>query len=199
MKRAIIYNDGPGICGTVFQIRWYTGHSQRLGRGVEGAKGVYHLGLGTVATNTGFPTWMVRSVPGMLIQSPLTVFIVDDSWHIRQRLLRQIEEVTDVYIVGELSGGRLALAQIEQTQPDVIILDIHLPGGNGFDLLTTIRQSQAETTIIVFTAAGYPAYAKRALSAGANYYFDKSDDFEQITGVLEKMRDQKRAAFSQYT
>jgi YesN/AraC family two-component response regulator len=74
-------------------------------------------------------------------------------------------------------------------RPDVVILDIRMPENNGIQVLEAIKKSAAAPVVIMLTAFPYPQYRKKCLEAGAEYFFDKATEFEQVAEVLKKIQD----------
>jgi len=68
-----------------------------------------------------------------------------------------------------------------------VILDIRMPGGSGIDVLEDIKKINAAPIVIILTNYPYPQYRKKCMAAGADYFFDKSSEFEKVTEVLKKL------------
>lgn len=114
----------------------------------------------------------------------MRVLIVDDSALVRERVTALLSEVETVEVVGHAETVREATTSVEELHPDVVILDIRLIDGSGIDVLTYIKQHQPELKVIMLTNYPYPQYRKRCLEAGAEFFFDKSTEFEQIAAVV---------------
>ncbi|HEX8237781.1 MAG TPA: response regulator [Abditibacteriaceae bacterium] len=122
----------------------------------------------------------------------LKVLIVDDSIVIRERLVELMSGIETVAIVGQASGVNEALEMNHALRPDVIILDIHLPDGNGFDVLRALREQERqqrnkELVVIILTNYAQTPYREQAAQCGAQYFFDKSLEFRKVREVLENM------------
>ncbi len=117
----------------------------------------------------------------------MKVFIVDDSAIIRERLKSMLLEIPDVRIAGEAKAADEAIRSIKKLKPDVVILDLRMPGGNGIDVLTSIKKNSTPPVIIILTNYPYPQYRKKCIEAGADYFFDKSTDCEKVLKVLKKL------------
>jgi DNA-binding NarL/FixJ family response regulator len=70
----------------------------------------------------------------------------------------------------------------------VVILDIRVPGGSGFEVLQNIKQGQAAPIVIVLTNYPYSVYRQKCLQAGADFFLDKSTEFDQIPALLEQFK-----------
>lgn len=122
------------------------------------------------------------TVPG-----EVKVFVVEDSVLVRERLVEMIREVDGVDVVGEADSYRTAVAGIMSTHPDVAILDVSLADGNGIDVLAHVKPRLPGLRGIVLTNYSSPQHLKASADAGAEYFLDKSVDFERITEILEQM------------
>jgi len=118
----------------------------------------------------------------------ITVFIAEDSLIIRERLVAMLDELGGIKLVGQAASAPEAISAIGQLKPEVVILDIRMPGGSGLDVLRAIAQGEPAPLIIILTNYPYRAYRKKCLAAGADFFFDKSTEFEQIPAVFEQLR-----------
>lgn len=117
----------------------------------------------------------------------MKVFIVEDSPLLRERLIAMLSELPEVEIVGQAQGALQAINSISTLTPDVVILDIRMQGGSGIDVLRQIRKEKSGTTVIILTNYPYPQYRDMCMKAGADFFFDKSAEFEKIPGVLREL------------
>jgi DNA-binding NarL/FixJ family response regulator len=92
-----------------------------------------------------------------------------------------------VEVAGVATDGRQGLEAISRLRPDVVILDIRMPGMGGIELLESLQDGDVSPTIVVLTNFPYPAYRKRCQELGAEYFFDKSTEFAAAVEVLERM------------
>jgi DNA-binding NarL/FixJ family response regulator len=120
----------------------------------------------------------------------MKVFVVEDSAAVRERLIEMIREVSDIAVVGEADTFKSAVVGIRKTAPDVAILDIKLAddSGSGIDVLTEIRKAMPAIRAIVMSNFVSPQHLKASADAGAEYFLDKSADFERIPEILETMK-----------
>jgi len=104
-------------------------------------------------------------------------------------LLQELVETNDAWIVGHAETARTAIADIGRVSPDVIIIDIALRQGNGFDVLKWLRDNpQAKRPLyIVLTNYTLTSYRNAAKRLGADYFFDKSTDIPQLLRVLRSL------------
>lgn len=121
----------------------------------------------------------------------MKVFIVDDSTIVRERLNSMLSEIEGVLITGEADNPEDAVMGIEKLKPDAVVLDIRMPTGNGIDVLERVKKDQPATRVIMFTNYPYPQYRKKCMDAGADYFFDKSTEFERVSEVIKEIRKSK--------
>ena len=113
----------------------------------------------------------------------MRVLVVDDEPLARRELRRLLDAFPPVQIVGEAGNIDEARASIERLSPDVVFLDIQMPGGTGFDLLTQLDRVPR----IVFTTA-YDHYAVRAFDVNALDYLLKPIEPERLASTLRKIQ-----------
>ena len=124
-----------------------------------------------------------------LVRHDMKVFVVEDSSAVRERLIEMIREVADVEVVGEAATYDKAVAGIIGSRPDVAILDIKLANdvGSGIDVLSAVRKGMPGLRAIVLSNYATPQHAKASADAGAEYFLDKSADFDRIPEILRQM------------
>ncbi|MBI1965912.1 MAG: response regulator transcription factor [Betaproteobacteria bacterium] len=120
----------------------------------------------------------------------MKIFVLEDSAAVRERLIEMIREIEDIEVVGEADRFETAVAGITNTRPDVAILDIRLAddAGSGIDVLNEVRKTLPAIRAIVLSNYATPQHLKASADAGAEYFLDKSKDFERITEILERMK-----------
>ena len=126
-------------------------------------------------------------------QKVLTTLIVDDESLARRGLKLRLKEIADIEIVGEARNGREALALIAEKKPDLVFLDIQMPGISGFEV---VQQLDVKTMPIILFLTAYDEYAVQAFEVNALDYILKPIDEERLHQVLDKVRNnlnQKRA------
>jgi two-component system LytT family response regulator len=124
----------------------------------------------------------------------IRALIVDDESLARRGLLIRLQGLPDVEVVGEASSGRSALEAIRRLQPDVVFLDIEMPGMSGLDV---VGQLPTESMPLVVFVTAYDRYAVEAFDARALDYVLKPVDEERFAAALENVRrqlQQRRAA-----
>jgi two-component system, LytTR family, response regulator len=114
----------------------------------------------------------------------MTGLIVDDEAAARSRLTRMLSKYAEVRIVGEASDGLQALEGIERLTPDLVFLDIQMPGLDGFQVIRSILPATPRPLIIFVT--GFDRHALEAFEANALAYLLKPVEKEQLAMVLER-------------
>ena len=117
----------------------------------------------------------------------MKVMIVDDSLLISTRLrglLSKSENVGALSDAADVEEGKKVFAK---ENPDVVLLDINLPGENGLGLLDHIRMTGGETKVIMMTNENGRFYRQWSIARGADYFVDKSNDFDLLPGILSDL------------
>jgi DNA-binding NarL/FixJ family response regulator len=117
----------------------------------------------------------------------MKVFIADDSRVVVERLASLLEEVPGARLVGQAGDVLAAVDGIHKVKPDALILDLHMPGGSGLDVLRAIRTAHPDLFVLICTNYPYPEYREQCLIAGANLFLDKSAEFEKIPSILREL------------
>jgi len=105
---------------------------------------------------------------------PVRVLLVDDHAVVREGYRTLLEKHDGVSVVGEASNAALAYQRYKDLRPDVVVMDISMPGRGGIDAIEHIRKFDAEARILVFTMHSGAPYALQAFRAGAKGYVTKS-------------------------
>jgi len=123
----------------------------------------------------------------------LKVFISDDSATIRKRLVTMALDLPDIAVVGQAENAPGSLVAIRQTRPDVVILDIRMPGGNGIEVLREVKKLDPAPKVIMLTNYAHAQYRDKCEKAGADFFLDKSTEFDKLPQALEQVRQGLRA------
>ena len=136
----------------------------------------------------GDPLYITMPITSLPANDRVKVFIADDSRIVREHLVTMLDELAEVEIVGQAENVAEAISAIRKLQPDVVILDIRMPGGSGIEVLQAIKQDEKAPVVIILTNYPHPAYRKKCLRIGADFFLDKSTEFDQIPAVFEQVR-----------
>lgn len=107
-------------------------------------------------------------------KSTLRVAIADDHRLMLESVKRALEEAGDIRVVGEAMSGREMLRVISRVNPDVAIIDLRMPDGDGLSTLSTIRSEHPDVKVIVLSASEDSEHIDEALDLGADGYVVKS-------------------------
>jgi len=117
----------------------------------------------------------------------MKLLIADDSVLFRDRLKRLLNNFEFVSVVAEAGNGVEALQLIHDTDPDVAILDVRMPELNGIEVLKKIREAGPRPKVIILTNYPYKQYRDRSLAEGADYFFDKNQNIQDLTEIITKL------------
>jgi DNA-binding NarL/FixJ family response regulator len=126
------------------------------------------------------------------VKTPVRVVLVDDyePWRSFERLTLLAQE--NLHVVGEAADGEEAIQRAQELQPDVILLDISLPGLNGILAARGIRQVAPDSKILFVSENRSPDIAKEALSTGATGFVIKSDAAHELLPAIRTVLEGKR-------
>ena len=124
--------------------------------------------------------------------NPVRVVVVDDSVVIRRMVSDALDEVPDIEVAAVASNGRLALARIEQLQPDLVTLDIEMPVMDGIETLAEIRARWPRLPVIMFSTLTERGarITLEALQRGASDYVTKPANVGSVTVARERIREE---------
>lgn len=114
----------------------------------------------------------------------IRVLIVDDHPILRHMVHMACDAAGGLNVVGEASDGPGALEACGLLEPDVVVLDLMLPGMDGFDVVGRLREQGLEVRVLVLSAKSDDETALRCLRAGVDGYVDKSASIDRITGAI---------------
>lgn len=114
----------------------------------------------------------------------MKVFVVEDALLLRERLETLIASIPGLSVAGHASGAAEAVRGILAARPDVVVLDIHLAEGNGFDVLRALRAAAFTPEIHVLTNYPLDSYRQTAVRLGACGFFDKTNDIPLLRDAL---------------
>ena len=123
----------------------------------------------------------------MIPPCTVKILIVDDSKAFRDRLRRHLADTPRFEVTGEASSGKEAIAVIEAEQPDVILLDLEMPAGNGLAVLRRLRDLGSAIPVIIMTNHATYRVRERCLALGAHTVMDKLDVSSRLLPVLAEL------------
>lgn len=117
----------------------------------------------------------------------MKVFLSDESLLVRRRLEELLAELPTVELIDSWDKSTDLLHAILMTRPDVLILDVELLHGRGIEILSALQASGMDMLKIVLTTFPNPLFRQLCLKGGADYFLDKTIEFENIVEILERM------------
>jgi DNA-binding NarL/FixJ family response regulator len=112
------------------------------------------------------------------------ILVVDDHPMVRDGLIQLITQHRDLVCCGQADSVASALAAVEKQIPDLVILDLRLKGGDGLDLIKSLKSQYPRLKILILSQYEAPMYAERALRAGALGYVVKEQAAEEILRAI---------------
>jgi DNA-binding NarL/FixJ family response regulator len=106
---------------------------------------------------------------------PYSILIVDDNPMIRRTLRSCIQQNLDLDVCGEAIDGREAIERVQQLEPDLVILDLSMPGMNGLDTARELKRIRPRLHVLMFTSFKTPSLEQAAVAAGCDAVVAKSD------------------------
>jgi len=116
------------------------------------------------------------------------VFLVEDSELIRERLVSMLAGLSGVEVVGHADNAAAAIAGILGGKPDVVVLDIKLKASSGIEVLNTIKHRMPTMPVIMLTNYATEEYRRKCLEAGAEYFLDKTNEFELLRPIIAQLK-----------
>jgi DNA-binding NarL/FixJ family response regulator len=119
----------------------------------------------------------------------IAVLLVDDHAVVRQGLRALLEAEGDIAVVGEAENGRQAVAQTKKCLPDVVVMDVAMPGMNGLEATRQITKNVPSTRVLVLTSYGDDDYVAQLLEAGATGYLVKQTAAADLLKAIREVHE----------
>ncbi|AHE66394.1 two-component system response regulator LetA [Legionella oakridgensis] len=117
----------------------------------------------------------------------IKVLIVDDHALVRMGIRRLLEDLPDVDVVGEAESGEVALTLVKACKPDVVLLDMKMPGIDGWEVTRRLKKSNPQVKVIAVTAVCAEPLPTRVLQLGAMGYLTKESGIEEMAAAIRKV------------
>ena len=134
---------------------------------------------------------MLKNIKSGLSKTPLRVLIADSSSMISEGLSVRLAELGSIQVVGSANKAISALALIDKVKPDVVLLDLQMPGESLLSILQLIKRVDPAPSIIVLTLYASAVLRERCLQAGADYVLSKTAELDALNDVLESLASNK--------
>jgi two-component system nitrate/nitrite response regulator NarL len=121
-----------------------------------------------------------------MAEEPATILLIDDHPMLRRGVKQLIGLAPDIQVIGEASSGEQGIAIAESLDPDLILLDLNMPGMNGLETLDHLRQKSLSGRIVVFTVSNLEEDVVQALKRGADGYLLKDMEPEELLVALQQ-------------
>ena len=125
----------------------------------------------------------------------LRVLVIDDHAIVREGLKRLIAKDESIKVVGEAASKREALTQINHHNPDVIVIDLHLPDGSGLEVIALVRAGNQKIGIVVLTMSNMPEHVLASMQSGASAHVDKAAPIGEVLSAI-RLSAEKPLSFS---
>jgi two-component system response regulator NreC len=124
--------------------------------------------------------------------APIRVLVCDDHALVRSGLCRLLEAHADVEVAGEAANAEEAIARASQLSPDVVLLDIVMPGRSGIEALPDLLAAAPDAKVLVLSMQDDPNYVRRAFGAGASGYLLKEAADEELVEAVHDVANGRR-------
>jgi DNA-binding NarL/FixJ family response regulator len=122
----------------------------------------------------------------------LKLLVVDDSLLLREKLCFSLGCIEGIVIAGKAASVSSGIEAFRAIQPDVVILDLQIPGGTGIDVLEVIMRERPETRVAVYTNHPLPQLRAKCEAIGAEWFFDKTQDSKKLRRMLQELASARR-------
>ena len=117
----------------------------------------------------------------------IRVLLADDQALVRGALAALLDLEADLTVVGEAGSGEAAVALAEELSPDVVLMDVEMPGMDGIAATTLIRHTQPSVQVLMVTTFGRPGFLRRALAAGASGFVVKDTPARELADAVRRV------------
>ena len=117
----------------------------------------------------------------------IRLLLADDQALIRGALAALLDLEADLTVVGEAGSGEAAVALAEELSPDVVLMDVEMPGMDGIAATTLIRHTQPSVQVLMVTTFGRPGFLRRALAAGASGFVVKDTPARELADAVRRV------------
>ncbi|MFW5824670.1 MAG: UvrY/SirA/GacA family response regulator transcription factor [Marinobacter sp.] len=116
----------------------------------------------------------------------ISVLVVDDHELVRSGITRMLADNPDIEVIGEAASGEDAIESVRRKRPDIVLMDIRMPGIGGLEATRKILRLDDSIRVIVVTACADDPYPTRVMQAGATAYITKGADLDEMVRAIRK-------------
>ncbi len=115
------------------------------------------------------------------------ILIVDDNPQVRQDLHLLLELCGEIMVVGEAASGEEAIAQLDALHPDMVLMDLVLPGMKDFEAAWQIKSRQPDCRVVALSLYSSPQMRKKATEVGMDAFIEKGTPLPEILGIIQQI------------
>ena len=117
----------------------------------------------------------------------ISIVVADDHLMMRQGMCSLLKAQPDFQVLGDAGDGEEALRLVERLHPDVLVLDMVMPGINGIEVARRVTQQSPTCAIVILSMYGAEGYVREAIGAGAKGYILKKDSVEELASAIREV------------
>ncbi|MCW3065917.1 MAG: response regulator transcription factor [Solirubrobacterales bacterium] len=121
------------------------------------------------------------------MEGPIRILVCDDVPEMRAILREMLGEEPDMSVVGEAGNGGTSVARAAELDPDVVLLDLSMPGADGLEVIPLLRESAPGAKIVVFSSLGAERLRGIAMSLGADRYVEKGAPLDTLVAAVREV------------
>jgi len=118
----------------------------------------------------------------------MNVLLVLDSLLIRDRLVDRLSRLASLTIIGNLKNEEDVLRRIGAQAPEVVIVDVHLVGAMGIEVLRKVKRLKNPPLVVTVSTSSHPQYSRQSMKEGADYCIQLPDEVDKLTELLERAK-----------
>ena len=118
---------------------------------------------------------------------PISIFLCDDVPELRALVRFGLEEDTDLHVIGEAGSAREGIEAVRALRPDVMLLDLSMPGMDGLEAIPELREASPATAIVVFSGFSAERMRDAALALGAVRYVEKGEPLDHVRTTIREV------------
>jgi DNA-binding NarL/FixJ family response regulator len=123
----------------------------------------------------------------------IRIFLCDDVPELRALVRFALEEDKGLEVVGEAGDARTGIEMIGELRPDLVLLDLSMPGMDGLEAIPLIRKASPETAIVIFSGFAGDRMRAPALELGADDYIEKGEPLDRVRSTVREIHERRAA------